>query len=541
MQELTALVERLADLVDDSGAWSISSEEVLSLLRVDPVLFWRSVHGVRDRIGFADAIDGWSQDTAGDLVTVLESIYGRRAEEALTRAGLFIPWSLGVGLIEELLFRARRLAAAHELRADELEAMVRHAGSVRGAVEIYLEAHVDLDALIDGCADSFRIMEELPLVGGVTTAAWLRRMFARHVPESPQPPGRSRGAPPPCRRPHGVHRPRGSCARAAVRTRGRAEGIPAARLGTEGDGILSGVIHRGEPARAVPGAHDASPSGRGSGGPGTVQGRERRLLTPDLRGCRTGLRPVAPVGRPPRPGLISSVLPCYLPAMSSFRTFRCFGLVVAILTVNLGMTAGVSAETLSAMPANKGFATVKEILDRSCSACHDWTVSYESIIGGGRVVPGSPEKSMLYQKIATDEMPQEGEKLTAEQKAFIRSWIAAGASSTELPIAVPGCRGWRGGLSGRAAARASKGFLFFPSKASFHAVTGLTSAALFLAAGVIGVVHFLNMMNEGHAYRDQIGWNKDTGNPAVRTNEIETVWGNDQALRWWHVGLIAAA
>jgi hypothetical protein len=181
VQELTALVERLTELTDDSGSWSISSEEVLALLSANPVEFWRAVHGVRDRIGFADAIDGWSQDTAGDLVTVLESMYGHRAEEALTKAGLFIPWSLGVGLIEELLFQARRLAAAHEVRSDELEAMLRHTGSVRGAVEIYLDAHVDIEALIDGCADSFRILEELPPVGQATTAAWLRRMFARHV------------------------------------------------------------------------------------------------------------------------------------------------------------------------------------------------------------------------------------------------------------------------------------------------------------------------------------------------------------------------
>jgi hypothetical protein len=181
MQELIALVERLTELTDDSGQWDISSEEVLSLLHVEPVRFWRAVHAVRDRIGFADAIDGWSQDTTGDLVTVLESLYGRGAEDALTRAGLFIPWTLGVGLIEELLFRARRLGAAHELRTDELEAMLRHTGSVRSAIEIYLDTHVNLDALIDGCADSFRILEGLPAVGGVTTSAWLRRMFARHV------------------------------------------------------------------------------------------------------------------------------------------------------------------------------------------------------------------------------------------------------------------------------------------------------------------------------------------------------------------------
>jgi len=202
--------------------------------------------------------------------------------------------------------------------------------------------------------------------------------------------------------------------------------------------------------------------------------------------------------------------------MSSCRTYRRFGLVAVGLTLILNLPAGASAETLSAMPANKGFATVKEILDKSCSACHDWTGSYESIIGGGRIVPGAPEKSLLYEKIATDEMPQEGEKLTAEQKAFIRGWIAAGASSTELPISVPAAEGGAAG-SPAAAPAASNGFLFFPSKASFHAVTGFASSALFLGARIIGVVHFVNMMNEGHVYR-----------------------GDNQALRWWHVGLIVA-
>lgn len=184
MQGLAAMVERLADLCDDTGAWSIRSEELAALLGVDPVRFWRTVHDVRDKIGFADAIDGWTQDTVGDLVTVLEALYGREAEEAMTRAGLFMPWTLGVDLIEELLFRARRLSAAHELREDELEAMLRHTGSVRKAIDIYLDAHVDLAALVDGCAESFRVLRDLPAEGASTAAAWLRRMFTRHVLDS---------------------------------------------------------------------------------------------------------------------------------------------------------------------------------------------------------------------------------------------------------------------------------------------------------------------------------------------------------------------
>jgi DnaJ domain len=181
MQGLDALVEGLAELCDDTGTWSIRSDEVAALLGVDPVRFWRTVHGLRDRIGFADAIDGWTQETVGDLVTVLEGLYGKSAEEAMTRAGLFIPWNLGIDLIEELLFRGRRLSAAHELQEDELEAMLRHFGSVRKAVDVYLETHVDLNGLVDGCAESFRVLRDLPPEGAITAAAWLRRMFTRHV------------------------------------------------------------------------------------------------------------------------------------------------------------------------------------------------------------------------------------------------------------------------------------------------------------------------------------------------------------------------
>ncbi|HYW85017.1 MAG TPA: hypothetical protein VFB30_17280, partial [Spirochaetia bacterium] len=107
-----------------------------------------------------------------------------------------------------------------------------------------------------------------------------------------------------------------------------------------------------------------------------------------------------------------------------------------VVLAGIVVSQSVSAETAAQAPlANKGFATIREILDSRCSACHDWTGSWETITAGGRVVPGSPEKSLLYLRISTDEMPAEGDKLTPEQKAFIRGWIAAGAPSTDLPIA----------------------------------------------------------------------------------------------------------
>jgi hypothetical protein len=192
----------------------------------------------------------------------------------------------------------------------------------------------------------------------------------------------------------------------------------------------------------------------------------------------------------------------------------------------------------AAAPANRGFVTITQILVDNCSACHDWTGSWDTVTAGGRIVPGSPDKSLLYQRIARDEMPASGDKLSAEQKAFIRGWIAAGAPSTDLPISVPAAE------TSDAAATAetklppsSQRALSFPSKVAFHEITGFTSTALFAAAGVIGVVHFLDMMNEGHRLRELYGFTE--GSPeSQRIPYVQQAWGSDSALRWWHVGLL---
>lgn len=182
-EELTALIERLSARADETGGWTISPEDVAGILGVGQVPFWRAVHETRDRIAFADAIDGWNADSVGDLVTVLERLLGAGPEEMMARAGLFVPHPRGIELTEELLFRARRLSAAHEVRADELAAMLRYTGTVRGAIDIYLDAHVDFDAIVDGCAESFRVLQGMPAIGRATARRYLQRMLARHVLE----------------------------------------------------------------------------------------------------------------------------------------------------------------------------------------------------------------------------------------------------------------------------------------------------------------------------------------------------------------------
>jgi hypothetical protein len=186
MKGLSNLVDVLTLRSDDTGAWSITSDEVIAALGVTPVAFWRAVHSLRMKVAFSDAVDGFSQDSVGDLVTVLESLSGSAAVDAMGRAGLFIKHELGVELTETFLTDVGRFCAAHDINTDELAAMIRHAGSVRGGIAIYLGEYVDRELLIEGAADAFRYRFAMPDVAQATAARYVRNLFNRHILDGAQ-------------------------------------------------------------------------------------------------------------------------------------------------------------------------------------------------------------------------------------------------------------------------------------------------------------------------------------------------------------------
>jgi hypothetical protein len=186
MKGFSNLVDVLTLRSDDTGAWTITSDEVIAALGVPPVAFWRAVHSLRMKVAFSDAVDGFSQDSVGDLVTVLESLSGSAAVDAMGRAGLFIQHELGVELTETFLTDVGRFCAAHDINTDELAAMIRHAGSVRGGIAIYLGEYVDRELLIEGAAEAFRYRFAMPDVAQATAARYVRNLFTRHILDGAQ-------------------------------------------------------------------------------------------------------------------------------------------------------------------------------------------------------------------------------------------------------------------------------------------------------------------------------------------------------------------
>jgi len=92
---------------------------------------------------------------------------------------------------------------------------------------------------------------------------------------------------------------------------------------------------------------------------------------------------------------------------------------------------------------------VKPLLTAHCVKCHGGEKTragldirskpglLEGGEGGAAVIPGSPEKSLLWIQIAADKMPPGKDKLTSAQKALLREWIEQGAKGGTGPAPPP--------------------------------------------------------------------------------------------------------
>jgi hypothetical protein len=86
------------------------------------------------------------------------------------------------------------------------------------------------------------------------------------------------------------------------------------------------------------------------------------------------------------------------------------------------------------VPPNEGFVTVAQIMRESCLGCHEWADSYKGIADPARIVAGFPAKSILFMRVAKDEMPPSEAKMGRDAKLILRAWIAEGAPSTAAAV-----------------------------------------------------------------------------------------------------------
>ncbi len=110
-----------------------------------------------------------------------------------------------------------------------------------------------------------------------------------------------------------------------------------------------------------------------------------------------------------------------------------------------GPDAGVAdGSTIAGVSKDEQFFEMKvaPLLAKHCVECHDPSTregrldisTKEGAFGGKRkgkfIVPGKSLESLVWEAVATDEMPEDKEPLSDEEKAILKKWIDSGAAWT---------------------------------------------------------------------------------------------------------------
>lgn len=107
----------------------------------------------------------------------------------------------------------------------------------------------------------------------------------------------------------------------------------------------------------------------------------------------------------------------------------------------------MALRAIAAAPALPDYShDIVPLLKNRCVRCHGPAVMEAKLNlavptgvarggeGGKVIVPGNPEESLLWQRVASDEMPED-EPLPADEKDLLRRWIASGAPGLVMEVA----------------------------------------------------------------------------------------------------------
>ncbi len=156
---LRPLIEQIRLLEEQGRPWRLSGEEVRTLLGVESAAFLRALYreelAGNPLLGLRTASDSFSQDSAGELVALVELFCGAESEGQLRRSGIFLSHPDQLEVIDTFLEVTAEAIRNHPLEAEQFAAMLRTFGAFEKARRVYLEEHFSLPDLIRQAAERY--------------------------------------------------------------------------------------------------------------------------------------------------------------------------------------------------------------------------------------------------------------------------------------------------------------------------------------------------------------------------------------------------
>jgi hypothetical protein len=178
---LRNVISAITSRITAEGHWSLKTEELIAFLGADRTEYHRTVYAIKNRIHYSEAIDRFTDDSVGDLVTVLEQFCGMGVEEVFTREGLFLPQPCRIELMDIFLRHAHEALSVHLPDYGVLDAMMRVEGNFQDAYALYLDEHFSIGKMKEMTLDDFLARGDFGAPARMTASHYLDTLFRRHL------------------------------------------------------------------------------------------------------------------------------------------------------------------------------------------------------------------------------------------------------------------------------------------------------------------------------------------------------------------------
>lgn len=156
-------------------------DELSSLTGIPATDLYSAAYRLGDKVNFSDAVDGFSNETVGELLTLLEEFHETDIEATFTDYGVFLPHERRLELMANFMAVVQHEARLHEIDQDSFVAMLLHFKSFESSFQTYIEEFFDLEAAIDKTAQFYRRTCKLPQAAFHTARNYLNLLFVRKI------------------------------------------------------------------------------------------------------------------------------------------------------------------------------------------------------------------------------------------------------------------------------------------------------------------------------------------------------------------------
>lgn len=180
---LSNIIKEIESTAHKNGYWALSSQKLIELTKILPYKFRTYLSKTRKKVNMPSDTDMFTNKNPEDLISLLETIYGKHIESRFSKAGIFIPYKTRIELNELLLNNITKAINNHTINTEDFEAMLYGTDSFKKARNIYYDEEFNLNSFIEQASKQFlkNTKYQIDVLARKNVNTYLKSLFERNI------------------------------------------------------------------------------------------------------------------------------------------------------------------------------------------------------------------------------------------------------------------------------------------------------------------------------------------------------------------------